>query len=82
MGKKNALLADLSEDEIARLPSRLRALERDEHTEAWNEAKDARDVAIAAAWAIEDADQRAAALEAAQASWAERKAELLAQKES
>lgn len=44
-----ALLADLSDDELARLPARLRRLTVDEHTRAWNEAKRERDEAIAAA---------------------------------
>jgi len=74
-----AAIAELADEERARLPSRLRALIADDHTMAWNAAKAERDAAYEAAWAIEDLDDRAAALEAAKTAWTERKAELLAQ---
>lgn len=49
MPKSNeALLADLTDEELARLPARLRRLTVDENTRAWNEAKRERDEAIAA----------------------------------
>lgn len=92
-----ALLADLTDEELARLPSRLRRLTVDDHTRAWTEAKRERDEAIAAATeeVVEElVDHRGnpyvqvttritnpEAAEAATSRWQARKAELLAQAE-
>lgn len=63
------VIATLSEDEQAALPSRLRSLTADAEVRAWNDAKAERDEAIAAAWNIADLDARQEALEAAAAAW-------------
>lgn len=92
-----ALLADLTDEELARLPSRLRRLTVDEHTRTWNEAKRERDEAIAAATeevveelvdphgnpyvALNTRVTDPEAVEAARQRWNARKAELLAQAE-
>lgn len=92
-----ALLADLSDEELARLPSRLRRLTVGDGTQAWNEAKRERDEAIAAVSeeVVEElVDPRGnpyvqvtthvvdpEAAEAATQRWQARKAELLAQAE-
>lgn len=71
-----ALVAGLTDEERATLPSRLRALTVDDRTKAWQAAKDTRDAALAAAWDIEDPDARHEALTAARDAWATAKAEL------
>jgi len=98
MPKSNeALLADLTDEELARLPARLRRLTVDEHTRAWNEAKRVRDEAIAAATEEVTEDlvdvlgnpyvqvttriTDPEAVAAATQRWNARKAELLAQAE-
>lgn len=74
-----AEIATLTDKERAALPSRLRTLVADERTKAWGKAKAARDAALEAAWAIEDLDERAAAVAAAKDAWADAKADLLAE---
>lgn len=74
-----AEIASLTDAERAALPSRLRALNADDRTKAWGQAKAERDAALAAAWAIEDPDERAAAVAAAKEAWAAAKADLLAE---
>lgn len=74
------LIANLSPEEQAVLPSRLRALVRSAEADAWASAKAERDAAIAAftdptTGLYTDPD----AVAAARAAWAARKAELLAQ---
>lgn len=72
-----AALSNLTEAEIAALPSRLRRLLRPPEADAWEAGKAERDAALAAAYELEDPDERAEAVSAARAAWAERKAELL-----
>lgn len=71
-----ALVAGLTEEERAALPSRLRALTVDDRTKAWQAAKATRDAALTAARDIEDPDARDEALTAARDAWATAKAEL------
>jgi len=73
-----ALVASLTPEERAKLPSHLRALLRDELAEQWNAAKAKRDKALAA---LTDENGRytdADAVLVVKAQWAARKAELLA----
>lgn len=89
--RKRELVLELSPEERATLPSRMRALAADEHTLAWSQAKADRDAAIDAALArvnpadpdsdyvIADAETRAAAIVEAREAWAARKGELLAE---
>lgn len=76
MGKKIDL-DDLSDEEKARLPGRIRAMDRDAFTTAWAKAKAERDAALEAAESLEP-EARADAVAAARAAWADTKAELLA----
>lgn len=80
------VLLELAPEELATLPSRLRALVADEETITWQAAKAARDAALAAAmervdpedpdsaFVIEDPEERAALVEAAKSEWAAFKA--------
>lgn len=87
--RKRELVESLTVEERAALPSHLRALTADKATVAWNQAKAERDARLEAAYAhvdpadpesdyvIEDPEERAAAAEAARATWAEFKASAL-----
>lgn len=65
------LVETMTPAERAALPARLRRLVGDEHTRAWGAAKAERDAALAAAETLPERD-------AARASWAARKAALIA----
>lgn len=69
-----AFVATMTPEERAALPARFRATVADDATRAWQDAKAKRDAALEAATALEDPDERAAAIEAAKAEWADFKA--------
>ena len=71
-----SLVASLTPDERARLPARLRALVADERAAAWAQAKAERDAAMEVAYALDDLDERAAALTVANDAWQACKAKL------
>lgn len=73
------LVESLSDAEQAALPGRLRRLVAPPVVSAWADAKAERDAAIAVAYALEDPDEREAALFAARDAWRSRKAELQAE---
>jgi hypothetical protein len=70
------MVETLTPTERGALPARLRRLVADGATRAWWEAKAARDADLEAAYAVEDPDEREAALANAREAWTARKAEL------
>lgn len=67
----------LTDEEIARLPGRLRrVVAPDPLADEWAEAKAARDGALEAAYALEDPDMRETAVAAARKAWAGAKTKL------
>lgn len=71
-------VAALSSEEQSRLPASLRTALglNDPRAAAWAAAKAERDSAIEAAYALEDPDERAAAIGAAKDAWAAAKSAL------